>query len=101
MKKFIIYIGLFIVCYSFISKPDTKPFPSNKKLVHTNLFTSTLDSLQGTWICNLETRTKIIINGNKFYSIYDNVPYDTSDILLADGCFGEDVSLYNKSQVNG
>lgn len=101
MKKFIIYIGLFIVCYSFISKPDTKPFPSNKKLVHTNLFTSTLDSLQGTWVLDLDPKYKFLVSGNKLYDTYDNMPNDTSNILFANDCIVTPISFYNKSQVNG
>ncbi len=101
MKKYIIYLGIICVCYSFGSKSNMSLDKSNKKPVPTNLFTSTLDSLQGTWISNKDISSKIIINTNQIYFYYDTKCIDTFNVLLADGYFGDAISLYNKSQVNG
>ncbi len=96
MKKFIIYIGIFIICYSFVSTKNSNLVQSNKIQPNKNLFTTTLDSLQGTWVLDLDPKYKIIISGNKLYDTYHNVPNDTSNILFANDCIVTPISFYNR-----
>ncbi|MBR2649590.1 MAG: hypothetical protein ACRCSM_05400 [Sediminibacterium sp.] len=96
-----IFIVMLLCSFSFISKTKSN---NRKESISKNLmpfFSSTLDSLQGTWVSIEDVSAKIIITNNLMYSYYENICNDTSKLILADGCIAMEVSNYDKTKVNG